>query len=59
MYRLVVATKSGNVNKHYFDDYDSLDYNATFCQFSSNIVKAIGQKANLLSWETLFVIGEN
>lgn len=59
MYRLVVVTKSGSVNKHYFDDYDSLDYNATFCQFSSNIVKAIGQKANLLSWKTLFVIGEN
>lgn len=56
MYRLVVITKSGNVSKHYFDDYDSLDYNATFCQFSPNIVKAIGQKANVLSWKTLFII---
>ena len=57
MYRLIVITKSGTVSKHYFEDYDSLDYNATFCQFSSNISKAIGQQANVLEWKTLFTIG--
>lgn len=57
MYRLVIYKKDGSISKHYYDDYDSLDYNATYCQFSSNITKAIGQKWNLFKgWKNLFTI---
>lgn len=56
-YRLVIYRKDGEVSKHYFSDYDSLDYNAVFCQFSSNITRAVGQKAVLFGWKTLFTIG--
>lgn len=56
-YRLLIFKKDGTISKHYFSDYDSLDYNAVFCQFSTNIIKAIGQKAKLFGWKTLFTIG--
>lgn len=56
-YRLVIIRKDGDKSEHRFSDYDSLDYNATFCQFSSNIAKAIGQKFTLAGWKTLFTIG--
>jgi hypothetical protein len=56
MYRLVVTTKSGNVTKHFYEDYDDLDYNATFCQFSPNILKAVGQKLTFSGWIDLFTI---
>lgn len=57
MYRLVIYRKDGGVSEHKYDDYDSLDYNATFCQFSSNILKAVGQEYKLFGWKTLFTIG--
>lgn len=41
MYRLVVTTKYGLTRKHYYGDYEDLDYNATFCQFSPNIEKRL------------------
>lgn len=56
-YRLLIFKKDGTISKHYFSSYETLDYNATFCQFSSNILKAIGQKAKLFGWKTLFTIG--
>ena len=56
-YRLVIVRKDGDVSVHSFSDYDSLDYNATFCQFSPNITKAVGQKFTLAGWKTLFTIG--
>ena len=56
-YRLVIFRKDGDVSKHFYSDYKTLDYNATFCQFSPNILKAIGQKEELFGWKTLFTIG--
>lgn len=56
MYRLVVYTREGLRRVHPYEDYDTLDYNATFCQFSPNIIKAVGQHFTLLGWETLFTI---
>lgn len=56
-YRLVIYKKDGTISKHYYSDYETLDYNATFCQFSTNIVKAIAQKAKLFGWTNLFTIG--
>lgn len=56
-YRLIITRKDGDTSTHYFPDYDSLDYNATFCQFSPNIIKAVGQKSKLIGWQTLFTIG--
>ena len=54
LYRLVIYKKNGSVSKHYFNDYDSLDYNSGFCPFSHNIVKAVGQKLTLCGYKTLF-----
>ena len=56
-YRLLIFKKDGTTSKHYFSTYETLDYNATYCQFSPNIVKAIGQKEELFGWKTLFTIG--
>lgn len=56
-YRLVIFRKDGDVSEHFYSDYETLDYNATFCRFSSNIVKAIGQEETLFGWKTLFTIG--
>ena len=55
-YRLKILTASGEMHYHYFPDYDSLDYNAIFCQFSPNIVKAWGEEAKGFRWKTLFTI---
>ena len=56
-YCLKIIKKDGDVVKHYFSSYDELDYNATLCQFSTNIVKAIGMKIGLFKNKTLFEIG--
>ena len=53
-YCLKIIKKDGDVVKHYFSSYDELDYNATLCQFSTNIVKAIGMKIGLFKNKTLF-----
>ena len=44
MFRLIVVTADGLKRKHYYEDYDELEYNATFCQFSPNVAKAYGQE---------------
>lgn len=53
-YRLVIHKKDGYVSKHYFPDYETLEYNAEFCPFSHNIVKAVGQKLTFFGYKTLF-----
>lgn len=55
-YRLVIVKKDGDISKHYFDDYEELEYNAVFCPFSSNILKVTAQEDTLLGWKTLFTI---
>ena len=56
-YCLKVITKDGDVTNNYFSSYEELEYNATFCQFSTNIVKAIGLEVGLFKNKTLFGIG--
>lgn len=56
MYRLVIYTKFGRVSKHYYPDYETLDYNAAFVQFSHNVIKAFGQELRFFRWRTLFTI---
>ena len=56
-YCLKILKKDGDVVKHYFSSYDELDYNATLCEFSTNIVKAIGMKIGLFKNKVLFEIG--
>ena len=56
-YCLKVITKDGNVARHYFSSYKELDYNATFCQFSDNITKAIGLEVRFFKNKILFKIG--
>ena len=56
-YCLKVITKDGDVTNHYFSSYEELEYNATYCQFSTNIVKAIGLEIGLFKNKTLFEIG--
>ena len=57
-YCLKIIKKDGDVVKHYFSSYDELDYNATLCQFSANIIKAIGMKIGLFKNKILFEIGQ-
>ena len=56
-YCLRIIKKDGDVSNHYFSSYEELDYNATLCQFSTNIIKAIGLKVGLFKDEILFEIG--
>ena len=56
-YCLKIIKKDGDVVKHYFSSYDELAYNATLCQFSTNIVKAIGMEIGLFKNKILFEIG--
>ena len=56
-YCLKIIKKDGDVVKHYFSSYEELDYNATLCQFSTNINKAIGMKVGLFKNKILFEIG--
>ena len=56
-YCLKIIKKDGDVSNHYFSSYEELDYNATLCQFSTNIIKAIGLKVGLFRNEMLFEIG--
>lgn len=46
-YYLKTIKKDGNVTHHYFSSYEELYYNATLCQFSANITKAIGLEVGL------------
>ena len=56
-YCLRIIKKDGDVSNHYFSSYEDLEYNATYCQFSTNIVKAIGLEVGLFKNKTLFEIG--
>ena len=56
-YCLKIIKKDGDVSNHYFSSYEELDYNATLCEFSTNIVKAIGMKIGLFKNKILFEIG--
>lgn len=56
-YCLRIIKKDGDIAKHYFSSYKELDYHATFCQFSDNIIKAIGLQVGLFKNKTLFEIG--
>lgn len=56
-YCLKIIKKDGNVTNHYFSSYEDLEYNATYCQFSTNIIKAIGLEVGLFKTKTLFKIG--
>ena len=56
-YCLKIIKKDGDVTKHYFSSYEDLEYNATYCQFFTNIVKAIGLEVGLFKNKTLFGIG--
>ena len=55
-YCLKITRKDGTVSRHYFSSYDELDYNATFCRFSTNITGAVGLKVGLFKNEVLFRI---
>ena len=55
-YLLLITRKDGTVSKHYYDTYEDLDYNATFCRFSTNIYRAEGYKLGFLSKKKLFTI---
>lgn len=55
-YCLKVTKKDGSISNHYFSSYEELDYNATFLQFSTNIIEAIGLKISLFRNKTLFKI---
>ena len=56
-YCLKIIKQDGDITKHYFSSYEDLEYNATCCQFSTNIVKAIGLEVGLFKNKTLFEIG--
>ena len=55
-YCLKVTKKDGSISNHYFSSYEELDYNATFLQFSTNIIEAVGLKISFFRNKTLFKI---
>lgn len=57
IYCLKIIKKDGDVTNHYFLSYEELENNATYCQFSSNITKAIGLRIGIFRNKVLFEIG--
>lgn len=57
MFRLVIFKKDGSNSEHSYDDYETMDYNAVLCRFSTNIVKVLAQECTLTGWKTLYTIG--
>ena len=55
-YCLKVIKKDGSISNHYFSSYEELDYNATFLQFSTNIIEVVGLKISLFGNKILFKI---
>lgn len=51
-------TNENKPNIHNYDDYDTMDYNATLLQFSSNnnLIKVVAQEETFIGWKTLFTI---
>jgi hypothetical protein len=56
-YCLLILKRNGETSRHYYEDYDSMDYDATMCQFSLNVAKARGMRCGSRGWKTLFKIG--
>ena len=56
-YCLKIIKKDGDITKRYFSSYEDLEYNATYCQFSTNITKAIGMRVGIFRNKVLFEIG--
>lgn len=57
IYCLKIIKKDGDVTNRYFLSYEELEYNATYCQFSTNITKAIGLRIGIFRNKVLFEIG--
>ena len=55
-YCLKITKKDGSISNYYFSSYEELDYNATFLQFSTNIIEVIGLKISLFRNKILFKI---
>lgn len=55
-YCLKIVKKDGSISNYYFSSYEELDYNATFLQFSTNIIEAIGLKVSFFRNKILFKI---
>ena len=54
---LITLTQSGITRRHYYDTYEDMDYNATYCEFSNNIFKSKGMELIGRKWVCLFTIG--
>lgn len=55
-YVLEIVTKDGGVSRHYYDNYDEMYDDSVLCQFSTNIIRAVG-KEDIPFSKPLFVIG--
>ena len=56
-YVLITLTRDGLTHRHYYDSYETLDYDAVNCQFSKNIIKAKGLQKLMNKWKLIFTIG--
>ena len=55
-YCLKIIKKDGSISNYYFSSYNVLEYNATFLQFISYIIKAIELKVSFFRNKILFKI---
>ena len=54
MYRLLISKRTGITFKHYYFNYDNLEYDRSFYRSGQNVRKVVGQKLTLFGWKTLF-----
>lgn len=52
-YKLVLHKKDGSESTHYYDEMDSLEYDAVTCAYSSNITSIVAKEDTPLG-KTLF-----
>ena len=53
-YKLILRKKNGSESTHYYDDFDSLEWDAVTCAYSANIITIIA-KENFPFGKTLFI----
>lgn len=53
-YKLILVKKDGSESTHYYNDFDSLEWDAITCAYSPNIVTIIA-KEDVPFGKTLFV----
>ena len=55
-YKLLIMDEYGSISRHYYNDYDELEYDANMCPFSGNVIRVKALKRTGPKWKLLFTM---